>query len=157
MQVLTDRTAKALIEKLMGSSDPADQARMTAQARLIEAYEPARWPRRAPSLPDLLANFFENCRRLSNVRCYQFELPTDKKPVRQRRRGADRPQGDPKGERAARIIRPGARFSENFPHGLTSSTRQQGIRIADGKQAEFDNPAPRRVGRCRAQRGGGPG
>jgi len=46
--------AKALIEKLMGSSDPADQARMTAQARLIEAYENARWPRRAPSLPDLL-------------------------------------------------------------------------------------------------------
>jgi HTH-type transcriptional regulator/antitoxin HigA len=46
--------AKALIEKLMGSSDPADQARMTAQARLIEAYENARWPRRTPSLPDLL-------------------------------------------------------------------------------------------------------
>lgn len=46
--------AKALIEKLMGSSDPADQARMTAQARLIEAYERTRWPRRAPALPDLL-------------------------------------------------------------------------------------------------------
>jgi HTH-type transcriptional regulator/antitoxin HigA len=46
--------AKALIEKLMGSNDPADRARMTAQARLIEAYERARWPRRAPSLPDLL-------------------------------------------------------------------------------------------------------
>jgi HTH-type transcriptional regulator/antitoxin HigA len=46
--------AKALIEKLMGSSDPADKARMTAQARLIEAYEQTRWPRRAPSLPDLL-------------------------------------------------------------------------------------------------------
>jgi HTH-type transcriptional regulator/antitoxin HigA len=46
--------AKALVEKLMGSNDPADQARMTAQARLIEAYERARWPRRAPKLPDLL-------------------------------------------------------------------------------------------------------
>jgi HTH-type transcriptional regulator/antitoxin HigA len=46
--------AKALIEKLMGSKDPADQARMTAQARLIEAFERARWPSRAPSLPDLL-------------------------------------------------------------------------------------------------------
>jgi HTH-type transcriptional regulator / antitoxin HigA len=46
--------AKALIEQLIGSKDPADQARMTAQARLIEAYERARWPRRAPSLPDLL-------------------------------------------------------------------------------------------------------
>jgi len=46
--------AKALIDKLMGSNDPADQARMTAQARLIEAYERTRWPRRAPTLPDLL-------------------------------------------------------------------------------------------------------
>ncbi len=33
--------AKALIEKLMGSGDAADQARMVAQARLIEAYERA--------------------------------------------------------------------------------------------------------------------
>ena len=47
--------AKALIEKLIGSDDPADQARMTAQARLIEAYECARWPRRTPTLPDLLS------------------------------------------------------------------------------------------------------
>jgi HTH-type transcriptional regulator/antitoxin HigA len=51
--------AKALIEKLMGSSDAADQARMTAQARLIEAYERARWPRRTPKLPDLLAYLME--------------------------------------------------------------------------------------------------
>jgi HTH-type transcriptional regulator/antitoxin HigA len=27
---------------------------MVAQARLIEAYERSRWPRRAPTLPDLL-------------------------------------------------------------------------------------------------------
>jgi HTH-type transcriptional regulator / antitoxin HigA len=47
--------AKALIEKLMNSKDPADQARMVAQAYLTEAYERSRWPRRAPSLPDLLA------------------------------------------------------------------------------------------------------
>lgn len=46
--------AKALLEKLMGSDDAADQARMGAQAQLIEAYERARWPRRSPSLPDLL-------------------------------------------------------------------------------------------------------
>jgi HTH-type transcriptional regulator / antitoxin HigA len=46
--------AKALIEKLMNSKDPADQARMVAQAYLTEAYERSRWPRRAPSLPDLL-------------------------------------------------------------------------------------------------------
>ena len=42
--------AKALIEKLIGSNSSANQARMTAQARLIEAYERSRWPRRAPTL-----------------------------------------------------------------------------------------------------------
>ena len=46
--------AKALIERLLGSNDPADRARLTAQARLVEAYERVRWPCRAPSLPDLL-------------------------------------------------------------------------------------------------------
>lgn len=46
--------AKALIEKLMSSKDPADQARMVAQACLIEAYERSRWPRRAPALPSVL-------------------------------------------------------------------------------------------------------
>lgn len=47
--------AKALVEKLMSSDDPSDRARMTAQARLIEAYEGARWPRRMASMPELLA------------------------------------------------------------------------------------------------------
>lgn len=46
--------AKGLIETLMNSKDPADQAQMMAQAYLTEAYERARWPRRAPSLPGLL-------------------------------------------------------------------------------------------------------
>jgi HTH-type transcriptional regulator/antitoxin HigA len=46
--------AKALIHELMGSQDAADRARMMAQARLIEAYERSRWPRRRPTLPDLL-------------------------------------------------------------------------------------------------------
>ncbi|HWX26935.1 MAG TPA: helix-turn-helix domain-containing protein [Steroidobacteraceae bacterium] len=51
--------AKALIEDLMGSDDVADQARMAAQARLIEAYERSRWPRRRPTLPDLLTYLME--------------------------------------------------------------------------------------------------
>jgi HTH-type transcriptional regulator/antitoxin HigA len=46
--------AKALIDELMGSEDAADRVRMMAQARLIEAYERSRWPRRRPTLPDLL-------------------------------------------------------------------------------------------------------
>ena len=51
--------AKSLVEKLMRSSDSADLARMTAQARLIEAYERTRWPRRMPSLPELLTYLME--------------------------------------------------------------------------------------------------
>jgi HTH-type transcriptional regulator/antitoxin HigA len=46
--------AKALIDELMGSEDAADRVRMVAQARLIEAYERSRWPRRRVTLPDLL-------------------------------------------------------------------------------------------------------
>jgi len=46
--------AKALIDELMGSEDAAARARMMAQARLIEAFERSRWPRRKPTLPDLL-------------------------------------------------------------------------------------------------------
>jgi HTH-type transcriptional regulator/antitoxin HigA len=47
--------AKALIGQLMLSEKPEDQARLAAQAQLVEAYERARWPRRSPSIPDLLA------------------------------------------------------------------------------------------------------
>ena len=49
--------AKRLIEKLMGSSDSQDRARMglVAQARLVEAYERTEWPRTAPTLPVLLS------------------------------------------------------------------------------------------------------
>ena len=47
--------AKRLVEKLMGSSDSQDRARMVAQARLVEAYERTQWPRTAPALPVLLA------------------------------------------------------------------------------------------------------
>jgi HTH-type transcriptional regulator/antitoxin HigA len=52
-------TAKALVGKLMQSNEAADRARMVAQARLIEAYERARWPRKAPPLPDLLTYLVE--------------------------------------------------------------------------------------------------
>jgi HTH-type transcriptional regulator/antitoxin HigA len=47
--------AKAMIERLINSNDVKNQARIAAQARLIEAYERARWPRVTPSLPALLA------------------------------------------------------------------------------------------------------
>ncbi|MEA3182625.1 MAG: HTH-type transcriptional regulator / antitoxin HigA [Gammaproteobacteria bacterium] len=51
--------AKDLIEQLMRSNDPGDLSRMTAQARLVEAYERSRWPRRSPSLPELLTYLME--------------------------------------------------------------------------------------------------
>ena len=47
--------AKKLIERLFGSNDAKDQARIVAQARLVEAYERFRWPREKLSLPALLA------------------------------------------------------------------------------------------------------
>lgn len=53
------QAAKALVSKLMRSSDADDRARMVAQARLVEAYERARWPRRTPRLPDLLTYLME--------------------------------------------------------------------------------------------------
>jgi HTH-type transcriptional regulator/antitoxin HigA len=53
------REAKALIEKLMSSRNAADRARMLGQARLVEAYEKSRWPRRPVSLPDLLTYLME--------------------------------------------------------------------------------------------------
>lgn len=47
--------AKALVERLLASNDASDRARMAAQARLLEAYERSRWPRRPAALPELLA------------------------------------------------------------------------------------------------------
>jgi HTH-type transcriptional regulator / antitoxin HigA len=51
--------AKRLVEKLMGSGDPQDGARMVAQDRLVEAYERAQWPRTAPALPVLLRHLMD--------------------------------------------------------------------------------------------------
>ena len=41
--------AHALVDRLMASEDPADLARLAAQARLIASYEQDRWPPRRPS------------------------------------------------------------------------------------------------------------
>ena len=46
--------ARALVDRLMASDDPADLARLQAQARLIAAYEETRWPRRRPSTADMI-------------------------------------------------------------------------------------------------------
>jgi len=41
--------ARALVDRLWDSNDPADIARLEAQARLIAAYEERKWPRRPPT------------------------------------------------------------------------------------------------------------
>jgi len=46
--------ARALVERLMASDKAADVARLAAQARLIAAYEEAKWPRRPVSAADIL-------------------------------------------------------------------------------------------------------
>ena len=51
--------ARALIDKLWDSQDPADAARLEAQARLVAAYEERKWPRRVPSTADLLRHLME--------------------------------------------------------------------------------------------------
>ena len=47
--------AKAANDKLMRANNPADDAKIAAQARLIEAYERSRWHQKTPELPDVLA------------------------------------------------------------------------------------------------------
>ncbi len=51
--------ARALVDRLWTSDDPADVARLEAQARLIAAYEERKWPRRASSVPDLLRHLMD--------------------------------------------------------------------------------------------------
>src|SRR6202162_3376002 len=51
--------ARALVDRLWQSDDPADIARLQAQARLIAAYEEGKWPRRPPSTADLIRHLMD--------------------------------------------------------------------------------------------------
>jgi HTH-type transcriptional regulator / antitoxin HigA len=51
--------ARALVERLWDSDDPADIARLEAQARLIAAYEEHKWPRRSPNIADLIRHLMD--------------------------------------------------------------------------------------------------
>jgi HTH-type transcriptional regulator / antitoxin HigA len=51
--------ARALVDQLWDSDKPADVARLTAQARLIAAYEESQWPRRQPSTADLIRHLMD--------------------------------------------------------------------------------------------------
>jgi HTH-type transcriptional regulator/antitoxin HigA len=51
--------AGALVERLWDSDDPADIARLQAQARLIAAYEESKWPRRPPKTADVIRHLMD--------------------------------------------------------------------------------------------------
>src|SRR4030088_2369077 len=51
--------ARALVDRLWDSNDPADIARLEAQARLVAAYEERKWPRRPPSTADLIRHLMD--------------------------------------------------------------------------------------------------
>ena len=51
--------ARKLVDRLWSSDDPADIARLQAQARLIAAYEETKWPRRPPSTADLIRHLMD--------------------------------------------------------------------------------------------------
>ncbi|HEY7244494.1 MAG TPA: XRE family transcriptional regulator [Xanthobacteraceae bacterium] len=51
--------ARALVDRLWDSDDPADIARLQAQARLIAAYEDSKWPRRSPSTAELIRHLMD--------------------------------------------------------------------------------------------------
>ena len=51
--------ARALVDRLWESDEPADIARLQAQARLIAAYEESKWPRRPPSTADLIRHLMD--------------------------------------------------------------------------------------------------
>jgi HTH-type transcriptional regulator / antitoxin HigA len=51
--------ARALVDRLWQSEEPAAVARLQAQARLIAAYEEGKWPRRRPSTADLIRHLMD--------------------------------------------------------------------------------------------------
>jgi HTH-type transcriptional regulator/antitoxin HigA len=51
--------ARALVDRLWDSEDPADIVRLQAQARLIAAYEESKWPRRPPSTAELIRHLMD--------------------------------------------------------------------------------------------------
>jgi hypothetical protein len=51
--------ARALVDRLWSSNDPTDIVRLEAQARLIAAHEERKWPRRPPSLADLIRHLMD--------------------------------------------------------------------------------------------------
>jgi HTH-type transcriptional regulator / antitoxin HigA len=51
--------ARALVDRLWDSSEPADLARLEAQVRLIAAYEERKWQRRPPTIAELIRHLMD--------------------------------------------------------------------------------------------------
>jgi HTH-type transcriptional regulator/antitoxin HigA len=51
--------ARALVDRLWDSNNPKDIVRLEAQARLISAYEERKWPRRAPSVANMISHLMD--------------------------------------------------------------------------------------------------
>ena len=51
--------ARKLVDRLWSSDEPADMARLAAQARLIAAYEETKWPRRPPSAAAMIRHLMD--------------------------------------------------------------------------------------------------
>ena len=51
--------ARRLVGRLWNSDDPADIARLEAQARLVAAYEETKWPRRPPSAAGMIRHLMD--------------------------------------------------------------------------------------------------
>ena len=51
--------ARTLVGRLWDSDDPADIARLTAQARLIAAYEETKGPRRPPRIAEMIRHLMD--------------------------------------------------------------------------------------------------
>src|SRR5262249_8492510 len=58
--------AQALVDRLMQSEDPTDIARLTAQARLIAAYEQQKWPPGDPN-PGAVIRYLMDQHRLTRA------------------------------------------------------------------------------------------
>jgi HTH-type transcriptional regulator / antitoxin HigA len=51
--------ARTLVDQLWNSNDPADVARLEAQARLVAACEEMKWPSPPPSVADLIRHLLD--------------------------------------------------------------------------------------------------
>lgn len=61
------------LENLIGANDPAGQARLTAQAREIEAYERVRSPQPSPALAQLLWYHIDHCSFLAKSALTRYD------------------------------------------------------------------------------------